>query len=205
VINGFGYSNFQTMLAGLPGGAINFCTVWTGALVPRLYPGSRIYTSIGLTCVPLLGSILLLSLPGEYQWGIVASTWLASCSSALLSCTASLMASNVKGNTKKSTVSAAFFISYCVGCIVSSQAWTETEAPRYIKGCILSFSAWTVLIVTFVGYGIVLRLVNSSRDRRAELGREDYIIPTGHDGLQSGVAVDSDLTDKQGKAFRYTL
>ena len=205
VINGFGYTKLQTMLVGLPGGAINFCTVWTSALVPRFFPGSRIYTSIGLTCVPFLGSILLLSLPTEYKWGIVASTWLAACSSALLSCAASLMASNVKGNTKKSAVSAGFFISYCVGCIVSPQAWMETDAPRYVKGCTLSIAAWSLLILTFVGYGIALRRKNNARDRKAELGYEDYIIPSGHDGLQSGVAVDSDLTDKQDKAFRYTL
>lgn len=196
------------MLVGLPGGAVNFATVWTSALIPRFFPGTRIYTSIGLAFVPLLGSVILLSLPAQYSWGIVASTWLAGCSSALLSCAASLMASNLKGNTKKSVVSAGFFITYCIGCIISPQAWLDTDAPRYVKGCILSIASWAGLILTFIGYGILLRQKNRSRNKKAEQGRAEYIISVpdnGPDGVQTGVAVDSDLTDVQDKQFRYTL
>jgi ACS family allantoate permease-like MFS transporter len=205
VINGFGYSKFQAMLVSLPGGFINFSTIWASALIPRFFPGTRIYTGIGLTFVPLLGSALLLALPSQYKWGIVASTWLASCSAALLSCAAALMASNVKGNTKKSTISCGFFISYCVGCIVSPQAWLEADAPRYTKGCILSIASWIALAIGFAVYGFAMRRENLSRDQRAELGHEEYIIPTEHDGHQAGVKIDSDLTDVQDKAFRYTL
>ncbi|KXH35200.1 hypothetical protein CSIM01_11154 [Colletotrichum simmondsii] len=209
VINGFGYSPFTTMLVGLPGGAISFVTIWASALIPRFFPGTRVYTSIGLSLVPLLGSAMLLALPLHgAEWGIVASTWLAACCSALLSSTASMMASNVKGNTKKSVVSAGFFIVYCVGCIVSPQAWTEGDAPRYTKGCILSIASWVGLIITYAMYGVVLKRENAKRDRYAAEGRYEYDVG-GHDGgaeaVQMGVAVDSDLTDVQDKAFRYNL
>ncbi|KAI3539713.1 hypothetical protein CSPX01_08669 [Colletotrichum filicis] len=209
VINGFGYSPFTTMLVGLPGGAISFVTIWASALIPRFFPGTRVYTSIGLSLVPLLGSAMLLALPLHgAEWGIVASTWLAACCSSLLSSTASMMASNVKGNTKKSVVSAGFFIVYCVGCIVSPQAWTEGDAPRYTKGCILSIASWVGLIITYVVYGVVLKRENATRDRLAAEGRYEYDVG-GHDGgaeaVQMGVAVDSDLTDVQDKAFRYNL
>ncbi|KAM0323977.1 hypothetical protein ACHAQA_008559 [Verticillium albo-atrum] len=63
VINGFGYSKFRTMLLGTPGGAINFATVWISALVPRIFPNTRIYTCIVLACVPLAGSAVLLAVP----------------------------------------------------------------------------------------------------------------------------------------------
>ncbi|KAK1535925.1 hypothetical protein CPAR01_09467 [Colletotrichum paranaense] len=209
VINGFGYSPFTTMLVGLPGGAISFVTIWASALIPRFFPGTRVYTSIGLSLVPLLGSAMLLALPLHgAEWGIVASTWLAACCSSLLSSTASMMASNVKGNTKKSVVSAGFFIVYCVGCIVSPQAWTEGDAPRYTKGCILSMASWVGLIITYAVYGVVLKRENATRDRLAAEGRYEYDVG-GHDGgaeaVQMGVAVDSDLTDVQDKAFRYNL
>ncbi|KAM0272168.1 hypothetical protein ACHAQH_008846 [Verticillium albo-atrum] len=91
----------RTMLLGTPGGEINFATVWISALGPRIFPNTRIYTSV-LLAVPVDGA--------GNAWAMVAATWLASCSSALLSGAASLMASNVKGNTKKSVVSAGFFI-----------------------------------------------------------------------------------------------
>ncbi|KAF4910912.1 putative transporter [Colletotrichum fructicola] len=209
VVNGFGYSPFQTMLVGLPGGAISFVTIWVAALVPRFFPGTRVYTSMGLCLVPLLGSTMLLAFPAKgYEWGIVASTWLAACCSSLLSSSAAMMASNVKGNTKKSVVSAGFFIVYCIGCIVSPQAWTESDAPRYTKGCILSIASWVALIVTYAVYGFAIKKENAKRDRRAGEGRYEYMVG-GHDGgeqaVQMGVAVDSDLTDVQDKAFRYNL
>lgn len=193
------------MLVGLPGGAIGFVTVWMSALVPRIFPSSRIYTAIGLSFVPLIGSTLLLALPVEgYDWGIVAGTWFASCGSALIATSASLMASNVKGNTKKSTVSVMFFIAYCVGCIIGPQAWTEKDAPRYTKGCILSIASWVCMIFTMVAYIIAVRRKNLSRDSKAADGQVEFIVGgnTG-DGHAVGVAVDSDLTDVQDKGFRY--
>ncbi|TQN67112.1 putative transporter, partial [Colletotrichum shisoi] len=88
VINGFGHSPFTAMLIGLPGGAISFAisfaTIWDSALVPRFFPGTRVYTSMGLSLVPLLGSAMLLALPLKgAEWAIVASAWLAACCSAL--------------------------------------------------------------------------------------------------------------------------
>lgn len=211
VINGFGFSKFRTMLVGLPGGAINFCTVWLSALIPRMFPGTRIYTAIGLTLVPLVGSIVLLSLPvhadGGASWGIVAATWLAACSSAPLCACAGLMASNVKGNTKKSIVSAGFFITYCVGCIVSPQAWQEEDAPRYTKGCILSIASWIAMLVTLSTYMVLIKRKNSTRDAKAAEGRVEYLSQSrlgegSH--TQIGVSVDSDLTDLGDKGFRYS-
>ncbi|KAI8674058.1 MFS domain-containing protein [Fusarium keratoplasticum] len=210
VINGFGFSKFRTMLVGLPGGAINFVTVWMSAIIPLLLPGTRVYTAIGLTLIPLAGSTILLALPvnvnGGASWGIVASTWLASCSSAPLCACASLVASNVKGNTKKSIVSAGFFVTYCVGCIVSPQAWQEEDAPRYTKGCILSIASWAALIVTLVIYMTLVKRENSIRDGKAAEGQIEYLSASqvgegSH--TQIGVSVDSDLTDVGDKGFRY--
>lgn len=194
---------------GLAGGAINFITVWMSALFPLFFPGSRIYTAIGLTLIPLIGSAILLALPVHrgHSWGIVASTWLAACSSAPLCACASLMASNVKGNTKKSIVSARFFITYCVGCIVSPQAWNQQDAPRYTKGCILSIASWVALVVTLVVYGVLIKRENSIRDARAAEGHIEYLSGTqAAEGshTQLGVAVDSDVTDLGDKGFRYT-
>ncbi|GAQ46226.1 major facilitator superfamily transporter [Aspergillus niger] len=207
VIHGFGYSTYKTMLVGTPAGAFNFITVWIGAIIPRVIPGTRVYTAIGLSIVPLLGSILLMTLPysGGADWGIVVATWLGGCSSALISSAASIIASNVKGNTKKSIVSTAFFVAYCVGCIVSTQAWTEDDAPRYTKGCILSIAAMACLILTFFVYVFMVKRLNRRRDRKASEGHFEYIVDRDDGNGRMGVSVDSDHTDVEDKAFRYTI
>lgn len=104
------------MLVGLPSGALQIITIWTAALGMRYTKNKRWLFGILLSCVPLLGSILLLSMPASAGWGIVVSTWLAACSSSLIVVSLSIVASNVKGNTKKSVVSGVFFVAYCTGC-----------------------------------------------------------------------------------------
>ncbi|PYH37763.1 MFS general substrate transporter [Aspergillus neoniger CBS 115656] len=187
VIHGFGYSTYKTMLVGTPAGAFNFITVWIGAIIPRVIPGTRVYTAIGLSIVPLLGSILLMTLPysGGADWGIVVATWLGGCSSSLISSAASIIASNVKGNTKK--------------------AWTEDDAPRYTKGCILSIAVMACLILTFLVYVFMVKRLNRRRDRKASEGYFEYIVDRGDGSGRMGVAVDSDHTDVEDKAFRYTI
>lgn len=147
-----------------------------------------------------------MTLPAEgAEWGIVIATWLGGCSSALISSAASIIASNVKGNTKKSIVSAAFFIAYCVGCIVSPQAWTQDDSPRYTKGCILSIAAMVSLILVFVIYVFIVKAKNKARDRKADQGLFEYRVEGNGRGSQMGVSVDSDRTDVEDKAFRYTI
>lgn len=125
---------------------------------------------------------------------------------ALLSSAASMMASNVKGNTKKSVVSAGFFICYCIGCIIGPQAWLSADAPRYIKGYSRSVASWACLILVFIVYSITLRRENEKRNRLAEQGHEEFMVKSGNGGGHSiGVAVDSDLTETLDKEFRYTL
>lgn len=99
------------MLVGLPSGALQIATIWTAALAMRFTRNMRCIWGIALALIPLAGSIVLLTLPARHQqWGIVVSTWLAAQSSSLMVVTLSLMASNVKGNTKKSAAGAVYFL-----------------------------------------------------------------------------------------------
>lgn len=192
------------MLVGMPAGACNTLTVWIGALVPRFFPGTRAYTAMGLCIVPLLGAVMLLVLPPSEGWGIIVSTWFGGCSSALLSSAASIIASNVKGNTKKSIVSAAFFISYSVGCIVSPFAWTSADAPRFSKGCILSIVAMATLMITFATFVVLANIKNKKRDAKAESGLAGYVLDDDLE-VEGATSLETDQTDIQDKRFRYTI
>lgn len=120
------------MLVGLPSGVIQITATWIYALGIRWTRSVRSFWGFGMTVVPLIGSILLLSLPKADNWGIVVATWLAACTSLLMLISTSMIASNVKGNTKKSVVSGIFFIGYTTGCICGPQLWQAVDAPRYV-------------------------------------------------------------------------
>lgn len=199
VINGFGFSSFRTMLVGLPSGAVSFVLVWVGALGPTLFPNSRCFIGIFVASMPLMGTLLLLFLPASNSWGIVVSTWFAGATAPPLSVAVGLMASNVKGNTKKSVVSAIFFVFYTVGCIAGPQLWQKQDAPRYRKGCIASIVSWCCLIITLLVYYGTARV--SNRKRESEVGN---INSEEDDQYRVGVSVDSDHTERQDKQFRYS-
>lgn len=203
------------MLVGLPSGAIQILTVWISAIGMRYTKNWRWAWAILATAVPFIGSILLLCLPKSNSWGIVVSTWLAAQSSDLIVISLSLLASNVKGNTKKSTVNgkccpnnmvgkkltrlclkALYFVFYSVGCIVGPQLWQAQDAPRYSKGCISSIVSWILLFGCFIGYFVICKRENMRRDRLIGVMVENEHV---------GVALDSDFTDEQDVRFRYTL
>ncbi|KAK5688053.1 hypothetical protein LTS10_000031 [Elasticomyces elasticus] len=196
VIKGFGFSSFKTMLVGLPGGAIAFCFTWIGALGPRYFHNTRCLFGAILTLAPMLGALCLLIVPAENSWGIVASTWFAGCTAPPLGQAVGLMASNVKGNTKKSVIGAVFFVFYCVGCITGPQLWQREDAPRYFKGCATSVTSCGLLIIIFGVYYVTGRISNRRRDNK-------HGMDLGNDSI--AIDVDSDLTELQDDGFRFAL
>ena len=201
------------MLAGLPTGLLNFATSWISALIPHFFPNTRIYTAIGLVFIPLAGSITLSVLSGAKDvdsWGIVASTWLASCYTAPLCSCAGLLASNVQGNTKKSIVGAGFFVAYSVGSIVGPQVWAAEDDPeddhQYLAGSIFTFVNWLMLMLVLLIYLVMVRRENRIRDREAseELEESSAAGQDMRDRVLIGEYKDLELTDGQDKRFRYS-
>jgi MFS family permease len=128
VIRNLGYSPAQTLLYGAPSGAVQIAFIWVSVgLCTILKRRALSIMLIGL--VPLTGSILLFVLPDENSWGIIVASWLASINNATSVIFMSMLASNVRGNTKKSTINAMFNIGYCVGFIVGPQLWYVTMPP----------------------------------------------------------------------------
>lgn len=115
----------------------------------------------------------------------------------------SLTASNVKGNTKRSVVSAMFFIGYCAGCIGAPQLWTDK--PRYFKGVVTGIVTWCLLFVVVAAYRFVCMRDNSARDQRAG-GSERQEGGSTHEQvvLDKNGAPRTDLTDKEDAMFRYS-
>lgn len=112
----------------------------------------------------------------------------------------SLSASNVKGNTKRAVVNTMFFIGYCAGCIGAPQLWTHK--PRYTEGVITSIVTWCLLFVAVIIYRLLCVADNKKRDAHASTGTFDMMedFDLDENGLPK-----TDLTDKQDKAFRYSI
>lgn len=200
VINTIGYNKYQTMLYTAPSGAVQILLLWIGVVACWFFPRNRTHVILALIIPPLIGNVLLLKLSLDAGWGMIAASWLASCITAVMSPLLSLTASNVKGNTKRSVVSAMFFIGYCAGCIASPQLWTEK--PRYFNGVVTALVTWCTLFVVVIAYWLVCKRDNARRDAQ---GRENGV----DEAVQSLVldkngAPITDVTDKEDPRFRYS-
>lgn len=115
----FGYTAEQSLLYGAPGGAIEVVSlIFCGWLGDRI--GNRILVSMGSLVVALLGIILIVALPLENNHGRLGGYYLTQASAAPFVALLSLIATNVAGYTKKTTVAAMYLIAYCVGNIIGA-------------------------------------------------------------------------------------
>lgn len=180
------------MLLTAPSGAISLGMLAVAMIGCSILPKYRCLVLILVTIVPLVGNILLLKLPLSATWGLVASSWLASCNPGILVMIMSLSASNVKGNTKRAIVNTYFFIGLCVGCIAGPQLWEPSAAPRFLSGVTMGLSCWCVFIFLVGLYWALCHLENNKRDREQGV---DLGPVTAYAG--------EDLTDKEDVLFRY--
>ncbi|KAK8023314.1 hypothetical protein PG991_006553 [Apiospora marii] len=200
VINTIGYDKFQTMLYTAPSGAAQVLLLWIGVAGCWLFPNNRTLVVLALIIPPFVGNILLLKLSLDSGWGMIISSWLASCITAVMSPLLSLAASNVKGNTKRSVVNAMFFIGYCAGCIGAPQLWTEK--PRYFNGVVTGIVTWCLLVIVVFCYRLVCVRDNAARDKAQ--AQEVVSEGAGEITLDEHGEFKSDCTDKEDKMFRYS-
>ena len=208
------------MLYTSPSGAVQIVFVWISLAFVCLWPNRRCAIVIGFTIVPLTGIILLFVLPLSAGWGMIIASWLvrpityltappkpahsvdnlffhyqASIISNIFSILLSLNASNTRGNTKKAIVNALFFVGYAVGSICGPLLWDIKYAPRYRSGLVLALVSWLTLIPS-VGVYWFSGVYENRRRRRVE---------GDNNNNEVAQVVGDDLTDKQDRAFRYTL
>jgi len=111
----------------------------------------------------------------------------------------SLITANTAGSTKRTTVNAIFFISYCVGNIIGPFAFKSSEAPRYPSGIIAIMVSYCVEIVVLLLFARYLSWCNKVKARNAA---EQGLDATSEE--EKALMGFRDLTDTENPFFRYT-
>jgi MFS transporter, ACS family, allantoate permease len=109
--------------------------------------------------------------------------------------------SNVAGRTKKTIISSATFVGYCVGNMCGSQIFKSKDAPRYIPGTIgaaICLGAEFLLIVSWRLYYVW------QNHRRAKKAAEDGVSKEEQERLGREMG-ERNVTDLQNPYFRYTM
>ena len=117
LIVSFGFTDEQSLLYGTPGGAVEVISlIVCGYLGDRF--GQRILISTSGLILSILGMLLIVALPLSNDVGRLIGYYLTQASPTAFVALLSLVATNVAGYTKKTTVAALYLIGYCVGNII---------------------------------------------------------------------------------------
>ncbi|KAL9098307.1 MAG: hypothetical protein Q9163_006011 [Psora crenata] len=146
LIVSFGYTPEQSLLYGTPAGAVEvFSLIMCGYLGDRLR--NRILISTSGLIISILGIILIVALPLSNHDGRLVGYYLTAASSTPFVALLSLIATNVAGYTKKTTVAALYLIAYCVGNIIGPQTFRPKDAPRYVPAEISIICCWAACLI----------------------------------------------------------
>ncbi|KAE8140490.1 major facilitator superfamily domain-containing protein [Aspergillus pseudotamarii] len=195
IIEGFGYSKLGTTLLGMPfGGAQVLALLITGFLAGKI-KNCRIILMCGGLVVSILGMSLMYALPEENKLGRLFGYYLAIGFSATYVLSLGLIQANIAGRTKKTVVTAALFIAYCVGNLIGPQLFFEREEPHYRSGFIAMIICLALDFILLVILHRLYVLKNRKRDA-SQSSLEVNIDDT------SGL---TDLTDMENPSFRYVV
>jgi ACS family allantoate permease-like MFS transporter len=190
----FGYTPDESLLYGTPGGAVEVVTlIFCGWAGDRF--GYRILMGTTGMIVSIVGMLLIVCLPFSVPTGRLAGYYLTQASATGFVALLSLIASNVAGYTKKTTVGALYLIAYCVGNIIGPQAFRPKDKPRYLPAEITIVVCYSLCVLDLLFIHFYYRRMN----KKNEVVRAD----PGYRKLDKQEFLD--LTDKENPEFVYTL
>lgn len=197
IINSFGFSSRMSLLLSMPGGAVDIIAklgfTW---LSDRFL--DRTFFAIIAILLPMIGGIMMISIPLEYKGGLLVGYYLISCAGASWGLVMVMISNNTLGYTKKATVNGLQILAYGAGNWIGPQTFRAKEAPEYHNGKLMVSIIYSLAACTLIAIRIVNILENRRRDRLAETGAGAAAeAVTGNEFL--------DLTDFEQPRMRYVL
>ncbi|KAL9080602.1 MAG: hypothetical protein Q9157_000657 [Trypethelium eluteriae] len=196
VIRNFGYTPPIAALLNMPSGVVSIAsTLVAGFGIRRT---SNRWAWLVAICVPgIIGGALMSFMPETNHAGLLAGVYLVNAVIASSPIVYQWAASNVAGQTKRTTSFALLSIGFGIGSIIGPQTFQAKDAPQYIpaKITVLATQAATALMsVVLFSYYL---LVNWHRNRS---GRTPQSVDDMSDAEKW-----RNLTDKENPDFRYVF
>ncbi|KAK6614553.1 major facilitator superfamily transporter [Botrytis cinerea] len=198
IITGFNFTVLQTQLLAMVLGFYIIIVLLSSHFLVKKYNQNILVMTLYLL-PSFVGTIVLMTVRNtslSTKVGLLISYYitLSFWSTATLSMT--LMSRNVAGQTKKTIVVAANFISWAAGNAVGPQVFLKNDAPRYFIAFATHLGCYVLLLLVLVFLRWHLMSENKKRDELAGAGIREA------DDRDMVHAFD-DLTDRENPNFRY--
>lgn len=191
IINSLGYTELQSMLLMMPGGAFVGTVQLVFPFLAMRYANIRVWLIIFAQGVTTLAALLLWNLPREGAvGGLLYAIYTLPAMGGGYAVLMGLQLANIAGYTKRSIASSGLYIGYCFGNFVGPLIFYSNEKPYYHTGFITCVVTSIVAALLMLTYQWVCRNENKKRDSTG--------VMEGFDN-----AYEDDLTDKKNPQFRY--
>lgn len=194
LIVSFGFTNQQSLLLGIPGGAIEVIALVLAGWAGDRYRNRLLICTSGLL-LAILGMLLVTCLDNSHNVGRLIGYYFTQGSPTPFVALLSLISTNVAGWTKKTTVAAMYLIGYCVGNIIGPQVFQAKDAPQYRNAEITIIVCWGVCLLDI---GFIYWWCRKENARKARLRAAP-----GYQKLEGQEFFD--LTDRENPEFVYSL
>ena len=204
IVEGFGFDAFTTLLLLMPGSAFGLFYVVSSTSLAHRVKYSRCILMAILQFIALIGCAMVYALSANNKWTRLGGMWLFQAYAAALPLSFAIVASNVAGYTKKTTVLAILFIAYCTANIAGPQLFKANEAPTYGS----AFKGLLVCIALAIVSILMLRQYMVWENKRRDRDQGVFIDPEAKEKANAEehlVQTDLDETDWVNKKFRYYL
>ncbi|KAK6069295.1 transporter [Seiridium cupressi] len=190
IIKDFGYVNFQAILFQLPTGALQIITITGSAWLATRY-GRKGLTITGITILPLVGIILMLTVPRSQKGVLLFGYYLVQCLGAVTPMVYTWSAQNTAGDTKKKTTSAVVFVGMCTGNIIGPLLYNVNDAPTYRPGLIANLIMFALVGALGLLIPMYLTFLNRRHAKtREQLGGSAHIV-------DESMMLKKDMTDSK--------
>ncbi|KAG0651062.1 putative transporter [Hyphodiscus hymeniophilus] len=202
IISGFHFSVLQTQLLAMVLGAYIIIMLLSSMWLVKKTKQNLLI--MGIFVIPsFVGTIVLMTVQNTNkgtQVGLLLSYYLVLSFWAAQTLGMSMITRNVAGQTKKSVVVAANFISWATGNAIGPQVFLAYDSPRYLIAFSTHMGCYVLLVIVIAFLRFWLMSQNKKKDRlQAEL------TATGVAGVldEDMVHAFDDLTDRENVNFRY--
>ncbi|KAF4626864.1 hypothetical protein G7Y89_g11291 [Cudoniella acicularis] len=162
LLTGFGFTPLQSTLIGLPSSVISLTTILVSGRLATLHRNTSTILISTMTIPPVIGSALMNW--GPNPWIKLTGYYLLGFSHGVMPLTIALVGSNFRGVTKKMTVTALMFCSFCGGNIIGPQLFHKSEAPHYPTAFKSIAISYALVSLTSLFMRFFLIRINKKRD-----------------------------------------
>ncbi|KAI5294223.1 hypothetical protein KEM52_004442 [Ascosphaera acerosa] len=198
IISSFSFTVLQTQLLAMVLGAYIIVILLSSAWIVNKTKQNVIVT-LCFVIPSFIGTIVLMTVENTStanKAGLLCSYYITLSFWSAQTITLALVARNIAGQTKKSTVVAMTFVSWSVGNAIGPQVFLDRDAPRYFTAFAIHLAFYALLVVDLVFLRFWLTSQNKKKDRLLEA-------QGGVDRQEALQHAFEDLTDRENIHFRY--